>query len=66
MRRWHFQALPKVGLKLIHYEADDEYPVDFKYLFDRRAVDFLAYECLAFMIGCFNYELIAAARDDAA
>lgn len=60
---WHFQVLPQIAMKLIHYEADDEYPLEFKYLFDRNAVKILEYECLAFLIGCFNHELIAAARE---
>ena len=58
---WHFQVLPKVPLKLIYYEADDEYPVDIKILVDRGSIKFLEYECLAFMIGCFNRELIVQA-----
>ena len=63
---WYFQLLPKVPMKLVHYVPDDEYPLEFKYLFDRQAVRILEYECLAFLIGCFNYELIAAHRSAAA
>ena len=59
---WHFQVLPKIAMRFIHYEPDDEYPLEFKYLFGRLAIRILEYECLAFLIGCFNYELIEAIK----
>jgi hypothetical protein len=59
---WHFQPLPKIALRLIHYEADDEFPLDFIFLFDRNAVNILEYECLGFLLGCFTYELQAAIK----
>lgn len=59
---WFFQLLPKIPFKLFYYEADEEYPADIKYFFDRSAIKILEYECLAFLIGCFNYELTSAVR----
>lgn len=59
---WFFQLLPKIPFKLFYYEADDEYPADIKYFFDRSSIKILEYECLAFLISCFNYELTSAVQ----
>jgi hypothetical protein len=58
---WTFQVLPKIPLRLIFYEADDEFPADIQILFDRSAPRFMAFECLAFLTGCFAKSLVRAA-----
>jgi hypothetical protein len=58
---WTFQVLPKIPLRLVFYEADEEFPADIQILFDRSAPQFLAFECLAFLTGCFSKSLIRAA-----
>ncbi len=55
---WSFQVLPKIPLRLVFYEADEEFPADIQILFDRSAPRFLAFECLAFLTGCFRKSLI--------
>jgi hypothetical protein len=35
--RWTFTVLPKILLRLVYYEADDEFPTDIQLLFDRAA-----------------------------
>lgn len=63
---WTFQALPKIPVRLLFYEADDEFPADIQLFFDRSARRFLEFECLAFLSGCFIHELIAAGRETVA
>jgi hypothetical protein len=60
--RWTFAVLPKILLRLVFYEADDEFPADIQLLFDRAAPRIMEFECLAFLSGCFTQSLIAAAR----
>jgi hypothetical protein len=59
---WDFPVLPKIPLRLVFYEADDEFPADIQILFDRSAPRFMAFECLAFLVGCFSKSLIMAAK----
>jgi hypothetical protein len=60
---WTFQVLPKIPLRLVFYQADDEFPADIQMLFDRSARRFMEFECLAFLSGCFTKALIKAAKD---
>jgi hypothetical protein len=60
--RWTFAVLPKILLRLVYYEADDEFPADIQMLFDRAAPRFMEFECLAFLSGCFTNALINSAR----
>ena len=59
---WRFNVLPKIPLKIIFYEADDEFPVDIQIMLDKTALRFLEFECLAFMVGCFVRALIKTAQ----
>ena len=60
---WNFQVLPKILVRLVFYEADDEFPADIQLFFDRSARRFLEFECLAFLTGCFINDLCNAARE---
>jgi hypothetical protein len=60
---WSFQVLPKIPVRLVFYEADDEFPADVQIFFDRGARRFLEFECLAFLTGCFIKALNTAARE---
>jgi hypothetical protein len=59
---WKFDVLPKIPLKIIFYNADDEFPVNIKIMLDKTALRFLEFECLAFMVGCFVRSLIKTAQ----
>ena len=59
---WTFPVLPRIPVRLIFYEADEEFPADIQILFERTATRFLEFECLAFLTGCFTKSLITAAR----
>jgi hypothetical protein len=54
---WQYRILPRIPLRLVYYEADEEYPCEFKIYYDRRAGEFLEFEQMAFLTGCFVYVL---------
>ncbi|MDR3239249.1 MAG: DUF3786 domain-containing protein [Clostridiales bacterium] len=49
---WIIHPLPKIPVKIVYYEADDEFPADIDILFDDTAPRFMEFECLAFLCGC--------------
>jgi hypothetical protein len=59
---WLFKVFPKVHMQAVFYEADEEYPVDVKILFDSNAPAYLEFECLAFLNGCL-VDALAYAHD---
>jgi hypothetical protein len=59
---WRFDVLPKIPLKLVLYEADDDFPAEIQITLDMTAIQFLEFECLAFMVGCFVRALIKTAQ----
>lgn len=61
-RVWRFQVLPKIPVKVVFQEADEEFPADLEILFDHTALDFMGFECLAFLSASFSKALIDAAR----
>jgi len=61
--RWTLQALPKIPVRLVFYEADEEFPADIQIWLDRTAPRFMEFECLAFLTGCFVKALITTARN---
>lgn len=56
-RAWLFHPFPKIPLKLIVHEADEEFPAGYRLLFDRSATAFMAFEALGFLAGLFQQEL---------
>lgn len=61
---WKFSVLPKIPVKLAFEEADDDFPVGVQIMLDRTAIEFLEFECLAFMIGCLVRALIETAEQE--
>jgi hypothetical protein len=59
---WKFNVLPKIPLKIVFYEADGEFPTNIQIMLDKTALQFLEFECLAFMVGCFVRALIKTAQ----
>jgi hypothetical protein len=55
---WEFAVLPKIPLKIVYYEADDEFPTNIQIMLDKTVLQFLEFKCLAFMVGCFVQALI--------
>lgn len=56
---WRFDVLPKIPLKIVFDEADDEFPVNIQIMADKTALQFLEFECLAFLVGCLVRALIS-------
>ncbi|MDR3161466.1 MAG: DUF3786 domain-containing protein [Spirochaetaceae bacterium] len=45
--------LPRMPVKVVHYEADEEFPCEVKIFYDKTALNFLDFEPLAVLNGCF-------------
>lgn len=54
---WLFRPFPKVVLKLVYHEACEEFPAEYRLLFDSAATGFVAFEALGFLAGVFVSEL---------
>ncbi|MBI4857879.1 MAG: DUF3786 domain-containing protein [Acetobacterium woodii] len=59
---WIMDVLPKIPVKIIFREADEDFPVEIQTQFDESAPDFLEFECLAFLCGCLVRALIKTAE----
>ncbi len=58
---WLFRPFPKVPLKLLHHPADEEFPAEFRLLFDADATRFMEFEALGFLCGVFLAEMCSRA-----
>ena len=56
-RAWLFHPFPKVPLKLVCHEGDEEFPASYRLLFDLSATSFMVFEALGFLAGLFLREL---------
>jgi hypothetical protein len=54
---WRCRVLPRIPLRLVYREADEEYPCEFRIYYEKRAGGFLEFEQLAFLTGCFVHAL---------
>lgn len=59
---WLMEVLPKIPVKIIYREADEDFPVEIQTQFDVTALEFLEFECLAFLCGCLVRALIKTAE----
>ena len=50
---WSYRNLPKIPMKLVYYEADDEFPCEIKLKLDDCAKRYMEFEQLGFLCGCF-------------
>ncbi|GAB4257026.1 DUF3786 domain-containing protein [Deferrisoma sp.] len=60
---WQFPVFPKLLVKLVFNEADEDFPPDIHLLFDARALEFFGFECLGFLPDYFVSKLIEVARE---
>jgi hypothetical protein len=58
---WLFQPLPLLPVRIVFFEADEEFAAEVKVLFDASAPKFVAYECLELMEMVLVDELLSAA-----
>jgi hypothetical protein len=56
---WSYRMLPKIPIKIVYYEGDDEYPTKLQLLYDKTAILFYKFEPLAVLNGCFIKALAA-------
>jgi len=56
-RAWLFHPFPKIPLKLVVHEADEEFPASYRLLFDKSATAFMVFEALGFLAVLFRMEL---------
>lgn len=59
---WLLKALPKIPIKIVYYDGDDEFPCEVQILFDKNASRFMEFECLAFLTGCLVKALCITAK----
>jgi hypothetical protein len=59
---WQYRLLPKIPALVKYFEADEEFPCDIKIYYDKTVTEFLDFEPLAVLNGCFVSALVAAAR----
>jgi hypothetical protein len=59
---WQYRLLPKIPVKLVYYEGDDEYPSKIQILFDKTAILFYKFEPLAVLHVCLTHALAAVAE----
>lgn len=55
---WVFFPFPKLPLKLVYHEADEEFEAEFRLLYDSRCTDFMEFEAVAFVGGLLVEELL--------
>lgn len=60
-RSWLFRALPKIHVRIVFHEADEEFPAEVQVLLTSNCLEFLGNECLSYLCNCFAEALVAAA-----
>jgi hypothetical protein len=56
---WRHKILPKIPIKIVYYEGDDEYPTKLQLLYDKTAILFYKFEPLSVLNGCYIQALAA-------
>lgn len=56
---WQFMVLPKMPMRMVFFEADEEFPAELNILFDETAPYYLNFECSTFLAGGACRELTA-------
>ncbi|MDR2199939.1 MAG: DUF3786 domain-containing protein [Deltaproteobacteria bacterium] len=57
---WEFRVLPRISLRVIYVEPDEEFPLELNVLFDSHSPEILGFECLAFLQHCLSQALASA------
>jgi hypothetical protein len=50
---WYYPLLPKIPVKVVYYEADDEFSCEVRIFYDKTVLQFIDFEPLAVLNGCF-------------
>jgi hypothetical protein len=59
---WNYKILPKIPIKLIFYEGDDEYPSKMQILYDKTVIKIYKFEPLAVLHGCIFQAILAIGK----
>jgi hypothetical protein len=59
---WAYQLLPRIPVRLNYYAADDEFPCEVKIYYDKTITNYLEFEPMAVLNGCFISALTAAKK----
>jgi hypothetical protein len=59
---WKYTLLPKMPVKIIYYEGDDEFPSRLQILYDKTAIQFYKFEPLAALHICLIEGLAAVGK----
>ncbi|MDR0621233.1 MAG: DUF3786 domain-containing protein [Deltaproteobacteria bacterium] len=57
-REYVFDAFPRIPLKLVFEEPDEEFGPEFRIMYDSRSGDYMEFEALAFLGGILMKELV--------
>lgn len=57
-----FMPFPRIPVRMVLYEGDDEFPAEANILFDRSVGDLLSPEDIAWLAGMIVYRLMALSR----
>jgi hypothetical protein len=60
---WYYSLLPKIPIKVVYYEADDEFPCEVRRP-DKTVLQFIDFEPLAVLNGCFVGALAAIGKKE--
>jgi hypothetical protein len=61
---WYYSLLPKIPIKVVYYEADDEFPCEVRIYYDKTVLQFIDFEPLAVLNGCFVGTLAAIGKKE--
>lgn len=60
---WNYKILPKIPIKLIFYEGDEEYPSKLQILYDNNALKIFSFEQLSVLHGSIFQLLLALGKN---
>jgi hypothetical protein len=54
---WQYRVLPRLPVRLVYYEADEEFPCEVKIYYEKSVKNFLEFEPMAVLTGCLVHAL---------
>ncbi|WP_010253441.1 DUF3786 domain-containing protein [Treponema primitia] len=59
---WNYKILPKIPIKLVFYEGDDEFPSKLQMLYDKNAIKIYNFEQLAVLHGIITQTILSLGK----
>jgi hypothetical protein len=60
---WNCKILPKIPIKIVFYEGDEEYPSKMQILFDKNAIKIYNFEQLSVLYGCIFQTILSIGKN---